>query len=1270
MSSSVPRSYAARLSSVRRAGVGGQHAGEERQDRAGGYGGSAIAGPGWWPAGYGAAVNDEVGAPAGASTLPEVDDVLAAALEAQGEAGVRALGLLRDAHRVLTGEGFVRPAEVAAACVRSAADALLSLPGALVTAGLKPAAKDLLAAVDALPSPVAAEDSPSGELAAGAANSSPGGPVGAGWERVSAAAEVLRGELERPGGFHRARARGIVERLTGVTLGAAQETALDVWGAVYGVASGILHGSAAGPGEAVQLYADLLGAAHQLLVPLPDRAARVLELAALTQPGAAEAAELARWSDPRATDYFFRCGPAPRWLNVLQEHAPHLLMPDGAVGGRWPAAPFLEHVAGADPDAARAWLAAPAGEGAAAVARAQQVAAAGRLALDGLLGLAVRHRDVVDAGQLRAVLADPGVRDGGGPAVGATLRLAARWARAVPRTERTRAWILVVEGLLAGAVDDEHAGHLSLRAVAERAAAAEARAKKALAAGDVAAAEAVVAAAVAGEEEARELIAKETAARLPGHEAAALLRELACTAYPAGRAAGAHPNITVIRAVLAGLLARDIALLPEASRPLVFGGDLDLVHAGDPAAYGGPRLARTVLDLAAADADAGVHLAERTRPLTRVAPVDGRLHDRLLAAHLAARPPAGGLAEQEWWEQAVVLVPRLLAAEPAPEPARLLDLVLGTCPPERAVQLEADVRIALGTAPSAAQVAEVLPADAEQDDGLAEPLASWLRVWDWSPVLPARLLADWEPVLEAARRLKPAGPSDPRTAPVLEPHKAATVLDAEDLAEVAAGHGPVAAAAALATADDAGADGYAMVLHRLIATDPAAWTADVPAVLAALQLPELGAFYLAAAAVLADRPGALPGSALADAVTAALDVRRRLDETTSATDTAAADDRSTAVFFADQALFDLITTVWRTDTALADDQAKAVLAHLHALAAPLARQDTPTDGPGPAGGGGVDAALLGSDPGVRALGCLLEYAVHRARTQGEMPADVLQTVAGALAARGDQDAVATAIGVRLPALHRHAPAFATDHRTALYGLAPGRPSPADSWLRWGPYDRQVLAALERAELLAALRDADPGPAPGAAAHTAVVLLADPAFLGDPAVLWAELATGTGGADAAGLLLAAIASRTPRTDGPAWPDAAERLAAAADLWRAALAAGLPSGALAGAGDFADTGLDEDLWLSLTRASAEHTPALTDADLVAERAARHPDSEDALLLAAQLVTHPAETGQDAAVRRHARALLDAAAARPAHEHPAVLRALREALVNSGDIDAAQA
>nr|ANO41890.1 hypothetical protein A8713_032005 [Streptomyces sp. SAT1] len=66
----------------------------------------------------------------------------------------------------------------------------------------------------------------------------------------------------------------------------------------------------------------------------------------------------------------------------------------------------------------------------------------------------------------------------------------------------------------------------------------------------------------------------------------------------------------------AGLLARDGALLPAGSRPLRFRGGLALVHASDPASHGGPKLARTVLAPAVADADAdtGVGPASRTPP--------------------------------------------------------------------------------------------------------------------------------------------------------------------------------------------------------------------------------------------------------------------------------------------------------------------------------------------------------------------------------------------------------------------------------------------------------------------------------------------------------------------------------------------------------------------------------------------------------------------------------------------------------------------------------
>ncbi|MFI1189639.1 hypothetical protein [Streptomyces californicus] len=111
-------------------------------------------------------------------------------------------------------------------------------------------------------------------------------------------------------------------------------------------------------------------------------------------------------------------GAATVWLTVLQEYSPHLLMPDPAAAGRRPAAPFLDDVAAADPAAARTWLDRPAVNEARRVRRAQRIGAAGRLALEDLLGLALRHRDVVDARHLQARL--PAARHGGGPGAGAT----------------------------------------------------------------------------------------------------------------------------------------------------------------------------------------------------------------------------------------------------------------------------------------------------------------------------------------------------------------------------------------------------------------------------------------------------------------------------------------------------------------------------------------------------------------------------------------------------------------------------------------------------------------------------------------------------------------------------------------------------------------------------------------------------------------------------------------------------------------------------------
>ncbi|MGW5617172.1 hypothetical protein [Streptomyces sp. NPDC003877] len=344
--------------------------------------------------------------------------------------------------------------------------------------------------------------------------------------------------------------------------------------------------------------------------------------------------------------------------------------------------------------------------------------------------------------------------------------------------------------------------------------------------------------------------------------------------------------------------------------------------------------------------------------------------------------------------------------------------------------------------------------------GTKEPLASWLRVWAWSSLLPERVLAGWEPVLARVRRLKPAGPADPRTVPASVP-VTATILTAEDLAELPESRGPTAGAAALASAPDASDGGYAMVLHRLVAADPAAWTSEVPAVLNALKAPKLGAFSLAAAACQADRPGAFPGEALAGAVTAALGLVRALGRPPAVQPAAAG--RADGRLFVDQALFDLLTTAWRTDTALDAGQEQEVLAHLHALAAALARPapDTP-----PAPNRLGKAWLLPATRPARALPLRpgagrIRHCWGRIRGCGhwgacsstpstrpaQMLAEVLPGGGDALPTAAVQDAVATSIGVRLPALHRYAPDFTAVHRTALYRIPSHRPSPAASWLR-------------------------------------------------------------------------------------------------------------------------------------------------------------------------------------------------------------------------------
>ncbi|MGW3387343.1 hypothetical protein [Streptomyces cinereoruber] len=1190
----------------------------------------------------------------GGDELPEVDEALAQALSAQGETGRRALGLLRDACRVLSGAGLERPGEVAESCLRGAMDALLKSPGAEKRdekVGVGTAARRLLKAVDTLPTP-AIPDGSAPKL------SKPAAAAAAARERVDAAAEVLRGELAQESGVHTVRSLRIAERVMGVRLGTPQEEALGGWTTVYRTASGTLHGDAAEEGRAARLYIQVLAMARELLVPLPERAERVLQLTALPHPEPEHAQELARWADPRAIAHFYRSRPAPAWLALLQAHAPHLLLPDTRGGGTWPAAPFFEHLADTAPQTAAAWLA----------AHAEDVAAAGRRALDAVLRLAGDRVGLMSPALVHAFLRDRiAERPAGelpGRGEGRTLSLAAEWACAVPVPGRDRHWVLVAERLLKSAVDAEHTTARALDAA--DAAHEEALAQTPPGPG--------IRRIFAGDPEFVRRWLRADVERMPKDIPGVLLREFVATAHSGGPGVGTHPSATTIRAVVAALLARDVDLTAPTDRRAAFREDLAQDRSGVPAAFGGHLLARAVLDLAAADADAGVSLAVRTAQWKKLTGVDEWLRERMWAAHLAARTPGTCLHDdlheaptashddphepsatphrsetetQEWHERAYALLPRLLAGSPAPESARLVERVWRSCTPRATAELKAAARAALGRPPKTQDLESTGREPAESIDGDG---ASWRRVREWSPLLPASLLADVQPLPAAPHRLTPHEPSGPRTA------APATVLEATGLIELAAARGPVAAARVLAAAQDAGADRHARLLDRLVSADRATWTADIPAVLDALDIPALRAFYLAALQEAAGRPGVLPDQALVHAVAGAL----RLRET--------APDGGTAHRFAQAALLGLLTEAWSRTAGppCLGDLLPTALDHLHALAVSLTH---PTD-EAPAG-----AEPVSPDTAGRALECLLDYAAALPlRTGAPFPSDVLGLLAAILAVHPAHPAASAAIGPRLLVLDVLAPGFTAAHHAALTSL--DGPTPAAAWLNTGPTDPPRLATLDRTALLALLR-ADTG---GPAEHLAHALTTDPHLLGDPAGVLAEIAGGPGGPEAASWLLQVMAWRLDPYNGnigsrpfaltrrAARPATEAELAAVAAVWRAALGAGLPPGALTGAGYFANLPFADAVWLPLARASAEHTPPASPAT-AAWRAAAHPGDEDALLLTTRLLTHPAAQWRIQDVLPPARTLLQAAQVMTTHPDRETVSGLRRALIETGDLDALQ-
>ncbi|MEU1352123.1 hypothetical protein [Streptomyces sp. NPDC005795] len=460
-----------------------------------------------------------------------------------------------------------------------------------------------------------------------------------------------------------------------------------------------------------------------------------------------------------------------------------------------------------------------------------------------------------------------------------------------------------------------------------------------------------------------------------------------------------------------------------------------------------------------------------------------------------------------------------------------------------------------------------------------------------------------------------------------------------------------------------------------MADGPAAWTADVPAVLTALGAPVLRAFYLAAVQEAADQPGTLPGRNLDHAIAAALDLHPPAPQS-------GPEPEGLLERYAQTALFGLLAEGWARPAGPAGlgPLLPAALDRLHALAEPLTHP-APAP-PAPTGGSGTRPATgqppaPAPDAAVRALELLLSCTVNAAvRPGAPLPGNVLDTLATILTTRSDDPAVAAAFGTQLMALNICAPDFIARHRAALPTLNPDGPTPAAAWLEAGRADPELLAQLDRTAVLRRLRP-DAG---GTVEHLAHALTADPHALGDPAEVLAEIAAGPGGPDAVSWLLQVMAWRLQPHRGnllfqpfrltppPARPATDDELAAVTTVWQAALTADLPPGALAGAGYFADLALDDPTWLPLARTAAEHTPPHAPAT-AAWRASIHPTDPDALQLATHLVARPAARWSTRDVLPSARALLQAAQVVPHHPHAEAVAQLREALVNAGEVDAAR-
>lgn len=657
------------------------------------------------------------------------------------------------------------------------------------------------------------------------------------------------------------------------------------------------------------------------------------------------------------------------------------------------------------------------------------------------------------------------------------------------------------------------------------------------------------------------------------------------------KAAGARPEDAGPEVSVANLVRQGLAEVmaagmdsPDGVGEFEAANDLRSVGATHPGDSLVRLVARACLDFARYEAGYGLALGVRTRQWSSRLPA-GPVLDRLVAVHLLEVPP--GREADVWWGAALGVMSRLGAVRRAT--ADLSDFLRAAaiaCSGARSPQMEASLANGLGAPPDAAGLEAGL--QLLKDQKRLPTIRTWITVWSLSPVLPASVIAPWQPVLDLfAQRL---GTPPQRPAPRFEVVSVERVPESglAELSAAAGADGAVAAARMLAAEAEPGDtrrewEDEDALLFTLVREAPETWMADPEQVSAELAELGLQSSYFAAL------ENQITGRAAGDAESICRTVLAMWDLIPVA-DVPAADNEAAQRL--ERSFCRLLHTAWLRDVELGDTSAEVAVwldGTVAAWTAPAQSTAEPLD------------EVLNSVGGL-ALLALIGWGIHRSRTTGAPPVEMTARLDAVLAAAPDDRALA-AIGRNLTPLYLRARSWFTGHRGELLSLdEPWRP--ARTWLKYLLVNVDVFSQLDPDQVQVLLCSADTDQEALRCAHAFLVA---PDALGSLEGFLSSLAQRDAGPAAVSRLLSRVAKLLPRDgSGEDLNDNAFR------FWRAVLALETTEGHayLHGAGGFSfAVGLDDRTWLELTRRTVEQTPLVEAPDHVARRAARHPQSADA-------------------------------------------------------------